>query len=96
MSGIDIDDAIMSVMGGWLPREHPEWLVDKPQPDDLSPACGIGIQVVAVARNAASQMGLPWNLAVEVGELVQKAIEGVDWLSDDHGCTWEKKDAKTE
>ncbi len=51
----------------------------------------LGIQVVAVARHAANEY-LPWNLAVKVGELVQKAIEGADWLSDDHGCTWETKD----
>jgi len=28
-STLEVDDAIRSCMGGWLPREHPEWLTDE-------------------------------------------------------------------
>ena len=55
------------------PRVHPEYK---------------DVQVVAFVRNMINEAGLDWDVCLEVGEVLQLAIENADYLSDDTGRTW--------
>lgn len=62
-SSLDDDEAIHSVMGGWLPREHPEWMSDGTQRNRAFLICPVrGVPKEATAKIAADIEARGWEL----------------------------------